>query len=238
MNASKALILDVDHVVFKHERALQHVGKRATKFVQKQLPLKVGLLEAQQINQKLYQGYGHTILGLRAVFAKHAPSLYDFNCYVYDNDMLGYVEAIKHKPEIVTYKDEVRALLDTAKNNEVPIFLFSNAPFIWCKLVASVMGINDYVPEDDMFSCTHAVFQDGHLKPQDKVYECVKNLVQHKYRDKDMKLIYVDDSFQNLIPVIGKDAWMPVHLDGNKGGRIKSANIHTVHALQEVRMLL
>lgn len=236
--ASKVLLLDMDGVIFHHPRALEHVGKKVTSLVKKVVPSTATMLDAHQINRKLYTSYGHTLLGLRAVYRNDVPTLDEFNKEVYDDQTLSYLELIRKSPEVQAKKMEVERVLEIARVKNIPIYIFSNAPLQWCQGILNIMDVCEYFHEDSIFCSSHPVFQDSLLKPQPQLYRSVQDLLQHVHQDGSMELVFVDDSWSNVMPVIGSMGWKPIFLSGNVEGKITSQWVQTIHTIGDVVPLI
>lgn len=200
------LLLDVDGVIFRHPRVLKTVGYRVTRFVQSRIPQTCGLIDAHQVNKQLYTNYGHTLLGMHEVYSKNAPSLEEFNHVVYRN--------IDKLLENKVHEDaQLRTLCEIALAKDVPIYLFSNAPHTWCQTIIEHMDLCSYIPEDRILSSDHPVFQEKLLKPVPKLYENVQTYLQQEHHNKDLGILFVDDSWGNLKPVIRAPGWKPMHFN-------------------------
>ena len=237
MRTSKALLLDVDGVVYQNPRVFSIVKGRVTQFVQKTLP-KVSLHEASHINDIIYKSYGHTFLGLQAIRPAKTPTLKEFNDFVYDKDTLYSVMDNIWNPVMHKRSMEVHDLCNYAKMNGVSLYLFSNAPKDWCNNVIEAMKLQDYFHEDNTLSSDHPVFQGKLLKPTPKLYQTVQDFVQHRHQDTNIPIIFVDDSWMNLAPVIGNPAWKPIYMDNTEGGKIQTNSVCTVNHLHELLPLV
>lgn len=238
MNPSKVLLLDVDGVIFNHPRALERVGKRITKVVHKMLPGKPTALEAHHINRRLYTSYGHTLLGLRAIYQNKIPSIAQFNKDIYNLETIEYLYAIRNSYEVEEKKIEFMSVLEHASKKDVPVYLFSNAPIHWCQGIIDIMDMHDAVPQDNILSSSHPVFQDTLLKPMPSLYSSVQDFLEHTYKNNELQICYVDDAWINIMPVIGEPGWQPIYMNRELGGCIQSKKVQTVQTLREIEMIV
>ena len=238
MKVSKVLLLDVDGVVCQNPKVFTAIRHKITHYVRKHMPGRMTLQEASSVNDIVYKTYGHTLLGLQAVRQKKLPTLDDFNMAIYDQQTLEFLQNNSWNPDMQKRALEVYDLCEEAKNRNIPIYLFSNAPYQWCKKVVDILELKTHLPYENILTSDHPVFQDGLLKPNPKVYRTITDYLHHKYQDKTIKFIFVDDSWMNLAPVIGSTCWTPLHLDNNASCRIDSRWVKTIHSLNEIHPLL
>ena len=227
----KALLLDVDGVVYRNQKVLKKVTQNIVKYVENELH--VSCDQAHDVNQFLYSHFGHTYTGLRAIY-NIDKSIDHFNNKVYDDKLLA---------DVATYIDEVviddsitiRSLSEECMLKDVDLYLFTNAPFEWCSTVLKAMKLQSYIDESNILSCNHDVLERD-MKPNPNVYETVYRYIAHKNHD-EVGFMFVDDSFQNLIPLLNAPRWQPVFLN-NHGLDMKSKRIPTISGLKDLRTLL
>ena len=84
---------------------------------------------------------------------------------------------------------------------------------VWCGVVLTLMKILDrFVPEENVVSSDHPVFG-GTMKPESSVYDCFGDFVRSTRRDDNTHIVYLDDSIKNLVPLLDRPEWIPVHVD-------------------------
>lgn len=226
----KVLLLDVDGVVFNHRGLLRKVGNKVVNYVARQL--NVEQYEAEGINHLLYSQFGHTYIGLKRIY-NIDNTIDDFSAFVYNDEMLDKLHSTPLNGELLKNSTEVRLIANMCKMNDIDMYMFSNAPYVWCRTVVDVLMLQDLFSYDQILCCDHDVFQ-GSLKPQKRVYDTVANVISHKHRDDDIQLIYVDDSFTNLLPVLGDSRWRPIYF--NKDGvNINSKTITTIDNMLQLQ---
>jgi FMN phosphatase YigB (HAD superfamily) len=233
----KVLLLDVDGVVFNHPVVLNRVASRVVKYVADELHM--NMKEAEHVNKLLYSHYGHTFLGLQKVYnidKSHAHFSYN----VYDPELISSIKQVQYDKDIVAHSKQVQKLIAKCEEKGIPVYLFSNAPHAWCKAVSQVTGIHKYLHEDNIISSDHAVFQhNGHdgLKPSRRVYDTLYRFISHSQHDDMMHMVFVDDSFQNLMPVIGDPMWQPVYYH-KEGAFIRNHRLTSIHDIADVTPLI
>lgn len=238
MNPSKVLLLDVDGVILNHPRVLEHVGRKVINLVQRTVPGNISMLDANQINRRLYSSYGHTLIGLKTIYKNVSPSINEFNTKIYDKNTINYLHSMKNDPEIIRKSHEVKAVIDKANKHNIPVYLFSNAPYEWCRSIVDISDLSDRFNDESILCSSHPIFQDKYLKPEYKLYQSVQDFLNHQYHDKDINYIFVDDSWSNIMPVIGNMQWTPIHLDNKKEYKIHSKVIKTIHSIGEIMPIL
>jgi FMN phosphatase YigB (HAD superfamily) len=232
---SKVVLLDVDGVILRQPRVLSHVSRKIVRYVKDFTPQKMHtLMDAAEINETLYKTYGHTYLGLRALYGKEIPSLHHFHTHVYDIHMVQEIMALQKDPWFVRSKEELMRLMDLCTKHNIPMYLFSNSPSMWCEAILLTMGIFEALPSEHVLSSTHPIFQDGQLlKPMPKLYTNVATFLQQTMRDKDVQLIMVDDSLINLQPITHDPNWVPF-LYKPEGVALHSKRFHTIASLDRL----
>lgn len=229
----KALLLDVDGVVFNHKGLLRKVSSNVVNYVAKKL--NVEQHEAAGINTLLYSQFGHTHIGMKRVY-NIDHTIDDFSAHVYDDEMLDKLHSTVLDGELMKNSTDVRLIANKCKMHDIEMYLFSNAPYVWCKTVVDVLMLQDVIAQDQILCSDHDVFQ-GSLKPQKRVYDTIANVISHKHRDDDIQLIYVDDSFTNLVPVLGDSRWRPIYF--NKDGvSINNKTVSTIDDMLQLRNMI
>ena len=190
------LLLDFDGVLLRNHPIYHTVSARCQSFAQRYVPVR-NPIKTAQINKEMYECYGHTVLGLRAIGYK--VSVNEFNHHVYNNidfKSLGTVRET-HKKDI----RQVKEMLQRVKNDgdNVMIRLMSNAPDNWCETVLDMMGLDQI--EKVQTPC--------YLKPEQSCYE----YVERQYPD-ERSFILVDDKMINFKGVMQRPTWNKVLFTG------------------------
>ncbi len=207
----KVVLLDVDGVILRHPPTLNKIGKRIDSLVAKT----VGVSEEHgaKINQRLYKTFGHTYIGLRKMYPR-IMSLDDFNQSIYTEDALMSIQRCTYNVDVLESIIVMQRFLQTCNNAGVPVYMFSNAPRVWCEEIYNSFHIHRWIPSDHILSCDHEIFQ-GHLKPQPIVYDTLQQYLRFQYKNDHLRMIFVDDTFANLVPIMDKPYWKPVLFDTN-----------------------
>lgn len=237
MKPSRALLLDVDGVVLNQPRVMTRVSYKVCSYVMRCVPKINNLMQAMDMNTMLYTSFGHTQIGLKTLYGKHAPSLKEFNEAVYDDDLLTYLGIHESDDILMQRGDKIRSILIKAHMMNIPCYIFSNAPDVWCNKVLEMLSMDEFIPMSNRLSSSHPVFEDFLLKPDHKLYENVATFIQQTHRDKSMELLFVDDSFTNIIPVINNHIWKPVLLK-DLTSRVQSENLHIIKNIDELSHLI
>jgi FMN phosphatase YigB (HAD superfamily) len=232
----KVLALDVDGVVLHHPRVLDHVSRRICSYVRDHVPGRLNLMEAAALNELLYKSYGHTHRGLQRVYGAAVPPLEHFQKTIYDGDVQSLLWDRRHDPMMQMRAADVHRLLEHAARHDVPVYLFSNAPKTWCHAVADVLQLG--IPHDNVLCSGHPVFLDTLLKPDAKLFENVATFIDQSHRsDGPATVVFVDDSWNNLAPLVGQGGWAAVFLSPD-GPRVQSKYVRTVSKLSQVAPML
>jgi len=228
----KTLLLDVDGVVFNHPQLLKKVSNRIVDYVATEL--RVHREAADTINKVLYKNYGHTQLGLQKVYNNDKDLRY-FSEVVYDDDIIQdlYKQAATDDHVFKTSLI-MKMLFKTCKYNDVDFYLFSNAPSKWCQAIVNSMGLDNHLSPDNIITCDHDVFG-GRIKPHKKVYENMQQVVANSRHDDCVEIVFIDDSFQNLMPVIGNPMWRPIFFDTTGSGTlVRSSRVNSITHLSDL----
>jgi FMN phosphatase YigB (HAD superfamily) len=145
-------------------------------------------------------------------------------------------ESSKYDESLFTNSVTMRYIVKTCKNNDIDLYLFSNAPHVWCKTIIESMHLDKHITEDQIISSDHDIFQ-GLLKPHKAVYDTFQKYVSHQHHDDCLELVYVDDSFQNLMPVMRNPYWRPIFFN-KEGACIRNNRMYTIRNLTEMNAWL
>jgi len=221
-----AVLFDVDGVLLRNKKVLKSVENNCVKFIQKvsQGPLEYNVAYHRNYMYNFY--HGHTLRGLY----KQYGTQYDhritdlFINEVYDKTV--YSELNEHL-ESKEFKEESKPIMEICelcKENDVPVFIFSNAPYDWCKRIAISLEEGTTFFEH-IYSCEHYSMYPHSLKPDELVYKNVEfDIKMNNYNVNE--LVFIDDSLMNLQPVNYNRLWKPVLLDPSNrtNGSIQSIN--------------
>ncbi len=230
----KVVLLDVDGVVYRNPRVLQHVGHKCVKYVSKKL--QIDLPAAQNINKTLYQKFGHTLLGMQRVYDMHIEDiLEEFNAYVYDRTTMKYLKESGHDESMDHLRQEMKDFVEFCNYKDVPVHLFSNAPYRWCREISHMLDIANVVPSQNIIHSGH-LEMGYYLKPERTVYKQVETYLRYMYQDEAhedcLKFVFVDDSLTNLVPVMDRKDWIPIYM--NKDVKMENANVQTASTVYDV----
>ena len=210
----KVLLLDVDGVILRDSKVLQKISLNIVKYYAKEL--NVPLKNALHINQLLYSEYGHSYRGLRKLY-NFDKSIHHFNRTVYTPDVINALKesSSTDKVQHMHYNNFVN-ILTTCHQNDIPVYLFTNAPLVWCKAVLQISGLHKHIVEENIISCDHdtmLLHKDDGFKPVGMVYETVKLFIKRQHHLDEPLCIFIEDSFKNLIPVVNDSSWLPLHFN-------------------------
>jgi FMN phosphatase YigB (HAD superfamily) len=131
-----------------------------------------------------------------------------FNRYVYDDIILNELRTYLFT-DIFTHNDDYAYLIliyNLCVSNNIPMYLYSNAPWQWCSLVANKMKID----KKNVYSSEHEILHNQLLyKPDVSSYRRVAYDILKKNAEIE-QLIFIDDSLDNLIPLKGSKIWKPI----------------------------
>ena len=129
----KNLILDIDGVVIRDKKLLNHVRDNCVRYVSQKLPC---CKNPSSTNEALYLSTGHTGYGLSKILDIDTS---DFNHKVYDQSLMEHLAEVISHP---IYQAETIKLHNLTLDGW-DITLFTNAPPIWATPIA--LSINDKV---------------------------------------------------------------------------------------------
>lgn len=186
--AVKSLLLDIDGVLVRDKLLLEHVKDNCVRYVQAKLPESK---DPQRVNELLYLVHGHTARGLSNGFQLDTS---DFNEKVYDKRLMDHLAEILYGTEFQQEAKEIYEFTQKGWN----VTLFSNAPSMWCTMVARAIGDTVYI------RCPGDNVMESPLKPEAAAYKDFSPVQTH---------IFVDDSLKNLGTARWLPNWHPVHFD-------------------------
>ena len=211
-SSKKVLLLDMDGVVLHQPNIQRYIVMRVNGFVRRQLdPIIKGISyhDAERINRTLYGTYGHTLLGLNAMFNLNI-SVKEYNTSIYDKTTIGYISNFQDDKEMNKRANEIRELVSVCYLNKIPVYVFSNAPLSWSNTVISTMGLA--IDNDKVLGPDHPIFDgNGQLKPVKSTYTQVARLINHRHGS-NQSMVFVDDSMANIKACMNMKRWAPVLL--------------------------
>lgn len=202
----KALLLDFDGVVCKSKSAGAKVAKRAGIYTWKKVNSPnlldkrksnlVSVKDAENICFNAYKGFGHTVIGLRAIGLNNI-SLSEYNNFVYNT-----IDYDKVCQEDLNDLSEVRNLLCICEDMKIQVYLFTNAPKVWYANVLQEDGdiLNKLVDIRDVLGVSED--DETYLKPHSTVYNSIRNVFPNH------KLFFIDDSLINMKHTLGLHNWV------------------------------
>lgn len=226
---SKVLLLDMDGVVTKNKMLSSAIKNRVNAYVKKMVNKRISNKAAAEYNKHLYMNHGHTLLGLQKEVDINI-TLDDFCDYVYDKNFLNSIK-FENEPN-----KEMNKLIDNCRKLKIPIYIFSNAPEIWCKKVLNHMEIDDTI---EILGCDHYLYNFSFypsmcLKPNYITYIKVMNYLNKSY-NKPEKILFVDDSIKNIIPMMDHPQWKTIWMNNSfSNPHIYSKTLNTINTLDEL----
>lgn len=239
----KVLLLDVDGVVLRQNKIMHHVSNKIVHYVSKELHMPVN--DALKVNKLLYTEYGHSYRGLRKVYG-FDKSIHHFNSTIYTQEALDMVHNSNNDINQHIHYMMLRQMMLRCQHKGVPVYLFTNAPTVWCKAVLGASGLDKYIGDENIISCDHDVMlfhEDDGFKPVDVVYNTVKTFVSNTHHMDEPTYIFIEDSFKNLVPIVGDNSWIPVFLSPNTKlnvahSQVLPSNVMVISNIREAKNLL
>ena len=211
--SAKTLLLDIDGVLIRDKKLLDHVRDNCVRYVAKKLP---HARNAAEVNRVLYLGRGHTARGLEKTFEIDAS---DFNKKVYTKQLINHLYEVIHGNEFQQDAKEVSDLVRNGWN----VTLFTNSPHEWAGPVADAIdaGVHIVCPARD--------WSEAHFKPEAAAY---KDFL------KDVQYVFVDDSLKNLGTARWLPNWKPVYFSEDKISVLKPDWCPTVSSVWELGLFV
>lgn len=227
---TKIVVLDVDGVILRHPPTFHKVYKRIESYVAKTVRLSQS--DGASVNSVLYKQFGHTHLGLQKMYSNKS-TLDAFNNFVYTDEILNSIHNSVYNVDMLHHLIDLQHFLEKCKENNIPIYMFSNAPYTWCSQVQTVCNLHNWIPSENIITCDHDIFAKSiaPLKPQPIVYKTVQDYLSFQHGNPDLQIVYVDDALCNLVPIVDAPRWTPVWF----GADTPSLESHKVHQLSSFR---
>lgn len=214
------LLLDFDGVVLRNHPIYAHVSQRCQVYAQKFIPIR-NPIKMRQVNQELYEAYGHTVLGLKAM--GYPADLQEFNHFVYGNIDIKTLYDVKetHAKDIVGFKEMMKTVKGEADHVEVR--LFTNAPDVWCSTIFELMGIEQIAKVN---------VNGQYLKPDPASYE----VVERKFPN-ERNIIFVDDKLVNLRSIAKRPTWHKILYTGGDATDVTHQEMPSISILNDIKHL-
>jgi len=160
-----SLILDINGVLIRDPKLLDHLKRNCENYVQMKMPERP---DTKYINYTMHQIYGHAGKGLSKEFKIDTS---DFNDFVYDKKLTDHLWSVLSGTE---FQQEAE-LLSRMTNDGWDISLFSNNPLVWsipvsnaiCDKIKVVYNENKLKPNlvaYTQFSDKNHIYVDANVK--------------------------------------------------------------------------
>jgi len=223
---NKVLLLDMDGVLCKNPLRAKYVQTKIESFVKYKIDKTMPPKKADRINKILYKEFGHSLIGLQKLYDSNI-SLQEFCNYVYDDATIR--DNMNHEEN-----QRIHKLIDHCESLNIPIYIFSNAPENWCKMVLS----NPYV---ETIGCDHSIYSfypasEICLKPNYITYMRLAQYINHRDTRKKNKFLFVDDTFRNLTPMMHDKNWQLIWMNNEpeSSQNIYSPALTTINDIEEL----
>lgn len=182
---NKTLLLDIDGVIIRDRVLLDHVKSNIVRYVHKKVP---SHMNPCNLNNMLYNFYGHTATGLKKVYKIYTN---DFDYEVYDSHVMEQLYDVFETREFKNDSETLRHLLDIGWNVE----FLSNSPLIWSESVKYAIDR------------TRIKNKGQYEKP---------NFNTYLNFDPNEEYTFVDDKINNLLPTMRINNWKQLHFSSTK----------------------
>lgn len=228
---SRALLLDVDGVLLQHTKILNNVAIRADRYVKHKLSLSSE--HGKSVNQLLYSSCGHTHLGMKHLLASQKQTIQQFNHEIYTPDLINYLATLRQEPEVIQAREDMQHVLQVCQKTNISVYIFSNAPIEWCAQVLRILDMP--IHERNILSSDHDLFQTQDvLKPDMQLYRNVEQYLMQQHQDEFIQLLFVDDSFRNLVPIMNSSSWIPIFFSPS----LSIPSMYSVKTLRDIAQLV
>jgi FMN phosphatase YigB (HAD superfamily) len=209
-----ALLVDVDNVLVSNKDLTTKVRANCAKFVKNITGRPITLDVASARTNNLCDTYGHTLRGIFSRYGVRDTKVGDyFIKEVYTDTLYRDLERYLLTPEFENRISGFREILQLCTTHEIPVSIFSNGPYDWCKKVVSAIEEIPYI--NDIYSCEHHIAYPGLFKPDPEIYYNVENHIRMKNINEIKEIVYIDNSLLNLEAVQFNRLWKPI-LFGHK----------------------
>lgn len=235
---SHTLLLDVDGVIIRNQPLLKYIGNKCVNFVRRTSQYPLTYSKAKQINEVYYKNYGHTLRGLHKTLNNnnefsfvssqnndkketaddfmeklYKESTKTFDDIVYDADSISKLHDHINSTEFFENSERIAQLCLLCASKNIKVAMFSNAPMNWCLPIASKLARLYGEPLiNDIISPGSTLFKPFLHKPDKQLYMNVEDYITLNTSNTSpmSKLLYVDDSLINLMPVLHNSRWEPI----------------------------
>jgi FMN phosphatase YigB (HAD superfamily) len=227
-----ALLVDVDNVLVSNKTLNKKVRANYSQFVKNITGRPITLDIACARTDNLCYAYGHPLRGIYSRYGARDTQVGDFFIKeVYTDTLYRDLEKYLLTPEFENHISGFREILQICTDHSVPVSIFSNSPYDWCKKVVNSIENVPYI--NDIYSCEHHIAYPGLFKPDPEIYYNVENHIRMKNMNEIKEIVYIDDSLLNLEAVQFNRLWKPV-LFGEKSSNF----CPTVRDFNELKDLL
>jgi FMN phosphatase YigB (HAD superfamily) len=222
----RGALFDLDGVILYHPPILKKVIYNVERLVKEETGIEDKRIPG--VNRTLFRDHGHTLLGLNAVYGKDL-TMDQFVERVYDRELMEDAMLIGENPDALDRARQARRLIRLLRNMGVAVGVFSNSPNEWCQIVLESLGLLQDVSA--VVGC-----DTGHIKPFDESYHFARSsLTEAAFADRLSEVMFVEDTFRNLTPVIGMKDWIPVHVTSDDNTP-RCKGVHRVRDLDELTL--
>jgi FMN phosphatase YigB (HAD superfamily) len=222
--SNKVVLLDYDGVVLRNRVADISVAKRAGIFTWKtvnkhlsrgQKPISV--TQGNDLCYSLYKGYGHTVTGLKEL--GYNVHLSDYNHFVYST--INYTKVKAHNNPMC----DTKRLIQTCKEKNIELMMFSNAPYTWFKNTMFDSDVNEILTDIPDIREVLGISEndESYLKPSEKIFD----VIGYEFHGK--QIVFIDDNLMNMKHSIHNAQWKNVF--------VTSCNVHlndNLHAVDSI----
>lgn len=209
------VLLDFDGVICRNQHANKVVHDRVLNYVKHVTGINDDET-ANNVNQRLYEMYGHTVIGLQA--EGYEVDIDDFNTHIYKdvrNGRHGLSLTTKETIDIVTF-------MIKCKHLSIDTMLFSNASLQW---------LTSFIKWDStLYSIQNRIVHSSKaLKPLPNIYTMTDTFLSDQGYD---CVHFIDDKLDNLTaaPPHWRCIWFDVN---NTQSSLITKNIESAMSLQE-----
>lgn len=182
------VLLDFDGVLLRSKKAANIIKKGCASYVGTKMN-SCSSEQATAMNAYLYNNFGHTVIGLKAL--GYASSLEEFNDYIYNT--IDYHDIYEDINKMGAFDvSGLEYLLDTSDG----VYIFSNAPYTWVYNIMNACCPNDILNKTKYYDTLNC------LKPNLNLYNEVYTKLS---RSDEEQLIFIDDSIKNFEMILNDD---------------------------------
>jgi FMN phosphatase YigB (HAD superfamily) len=143
----------------------------------------------------------------------------EFRTSVYDADLMSALDTVGQDPWTHYRAQQALVILRELNKLGVPVGVFSNAPMIWVSRALEVLGLISEFESGVVLGCDSQQMR-SQMKPALSSYMLARAALMAspscsawtKEECDNCRIVFVDDSLANLIPVVGKKRWIGVHM--------------------------